>query len=377
MSRYRITASLALLLVAVVFVPSVSGCGGLFCQNVPVNQQAERIIFTINDNETVTAYVQINYTGDAPNFSWVVPVPDVPEVDVAEIATFDELKLLTDPVFIPPLTPECALMAVPMAAGGADETMAMPTPTFFDDVTVLSSGTAGPFAFDVITSKDPNALTSWLRSNSYRVDPPMEPLIRVYTEEDMVFLAMKLQPDQDVQDIQPVVMTYPAIHPMIPIRLTAVAANPNMTIETWVFGDEQAVPVNYAHPKIDLDNMRADFTTATGTNYLSLVDQTVDLYAGRAFVTEYAQPTTELIEPFGIDDPLLLELARNYDYVTRLFGRMSPEEMTVDPTFMTFDDIREVSNVHDLSEMDPEVFWGCTNTPVQIDYDPLAVPANF
>ena len=81
---------------------SAFACGGLFCQNVPVSQQGERIIFTMNGDGTITAYVQINYVGEAPDFSWVVPVPTVPEVDVAEMATFDELDLLTQPVILSP-----------------------------------------------------------------------------------------------------------------------------------------------------------------------------------------------------------------------------------------------------------------------------------
>ena len=96
--------ALSLFLLLAIF-STVSACGGLFCQSTPVDQQAERIIFTVNDDGTITAYVQINYTGSAPDFSWVVPVPSVPEVDVAEIASFDELSNLTAPLFMPPLAP--------------------------------------------------------------------------------------------------------------------------------------------------------------------------------------------------------------------------------------------------------------------------------
>jgi hypothetical protein len=153
-------------------------------------------------------------------------------------------------------------------------------------VQVLASGTAGPFAFDVVTSPDPEALIVWLVDNNYRITDDMKPLIAVYTEEGLFFLAMKLQPDEGVQDIQPVVMTYLSDHPMIPIRLTAVAAIENMSIYTWIFADEQAFPVNYAHPTIPDESIRGDFFQFGGTNYMSVVDQTVDLYAGRAFITE-------------------------------------------------------------------------------------------
>ncbi len=363
------------LLALVLLIPAVSACGGLFCQTSPVNQDMERIIFAVNDNATISAYVQINYTGQAPNFSWVVPVPDVPEVDVAEMSTFDELAALTDPMFIPPLMPECAQIERQQSQAMATDIL-MPTPTFFADVEVLSSGTAGPYAFDVVTSEDTNALIYWLRTNNYQVAPAMEPLIHVYSDEGMVFLAMKLQPDQGVQDIQPVKMTYPSERPMIPLRLTAVAANPNMTVQTWIFADAQAIPANWAYPTVDDADLRMDATTTTGTNYLALADATIDLYDGRAFITEYAQPAASLSE-LRPDDALLQQLAADYDYVTRVLGRISPEEMTVDPVFDFSAQLPDISNVHDLSNADAAVFWGCENRPIQLEYDEAVVPDGF
>lgn len=350
-------------------VMPVAACGGLFCQNIPVDQQAERIIFTVNKNDTITAYVQINYTGSAPDFSWVVPVPSVPKVDVAEIASFDEMSNLTAPVFIPPLMPPCARIPMPMAAAPDGAVMSA-------GVQVLASGTAGPYAYDVITSAEPNELITWLRKNNYRITEEMEPLIKVYTDEGLIFLAMKLRPDQGAQDIQPVVMTYKGEHPMIPIRLTAVAATPNMNIIAWILGDKQAVPTNYAHPTIDDKNLRSNFGFGTGTNYLQLVDQTVDLYQGRAFITEYAGSSANLA--VTANDTLVKQLLADYPYVTRVFGRISPEEMTVDPTFK-LTDAPDVSNIHDLSHMDDKTFWACENTDqnIQVQYDPNAVPEGF
>lgn len=81
---------------------------------------------------------------------------------------------------------------------------------------------------------------------------------------------------------------------------------------------------------------------------LQLVDATVDLYEGRAFITEYAMPTSDLRE-MQPQDTLLRLLAEKYNYVTRVIGRISPEEMTIDPVF-TFDAARaDVSNIHDLT----------------------------
>jgi hypothetical protein len=338
------------------FAGTASACGGLFCSTTPVNQQGEQIIFEMNDDGTISAYVQINYTGAATNFAWVVPVPTVPEVDVADMATFDELDLLTQPVFIPPPLPACFEMSTPtqMLMG----TQA-PSPTYSAaEVTILAQGTAGPYEYSVITDDDPDEMFRWLRENGYQIAPAMGPLIRVYNDEDMVFLAMKLQPEAGVQDIQPIKMTYESDAPMIPIRLTAVAANPNMSILTWIFADEQAYPANYEQIEIANEELRGDMATRA-INYLPLLDARIDTFLGLAMITEYAQPTSDLAQ--RVQDPLLQQLAQEHRYLTRLYGRISPEEMTIDPVFMFNGQLPNFSNVRDLSNMDSDVFWGCRN----------------
>lgn len=336
---------------------SAYACGGLFCQNVPVAQQAERIIFTMNDDDTITAYVQINYTGNAPDFSWVVPVPTVPEIDVAEIDLFDELDRLTQPIIMAPPVPECVFRDN-MFLQENDMVLSAPSADMAGNVQVLASGTAGPYAFDVVDSPDPQALIIWLRENSYQVTEDMVPLIEVYNAEGMPFLAMKLQPDAGVQEIQPISMTYESDLPMIPIRLTAVAATPNMNILTWVFADEQAIPQNYEHITIRDNQIRGERFNATGNNYMQLLDDAIDEENGLAMTTEYAQPTSELAT-LQITDPTLQMLTQDYAYVTRFLGRMSPEEMTLDPIF-EFDSSRaDVSNIRDLTNRNAAVFWDC------------------
>ena len=311
-------------------------CGGFFCINTPVDQNAERIIFTQNGDGTVSAYVQIEYTGSAPDFSWILPLPDAIDAEAVQVpedamAAFRELEAATDPVFIPPPIPEC----VP------------PQPermmTAASQVQVFASGEVGPYGFDVVGSEDPDALIMWLRENSYRVTEAMEPLIDLYVEEQFVFLAMKLRPGQGVQDVEPVKVTYPSNSPMIPLRLTAVAANPDMAVMTWIYADRQAVPANYA--KMNIANDELTFFGSGGfSNYRRLMGSKADEYGGQAFITEYAAPTREL----RITHPLLRELSRRYAYVTRLNTVISPEEMTVDPVFDYDGQLKDVSNVRDL-----------------------------
>lgn len=321
------------------FTRPTLACGGLFCLNNPIDQNAERIIFTDNGDGTVSAIIQIQYTGFDTDFSWILPIP-VPitaeDVTVPETAAnaFTELEIATTPQFIPPPLPDCAQVAF--------DDMVVAESAAGDSVEVFAEGEVGPYAFVVVGSDDPDALVNWLLDNGYRVEEPMIPLINLYVEEEFAFMAMRLQPDRGVQDIQPIQVTYPSENPMIPLRLTAVAANPDMAVLTWFFAEQQAVPENYGH--FEIDDREITFFTFGGHNYRTLMGEKADEMDGQAFITEYAAPTSEL----SFNDPLLQELASKHGYLTRLNTLISPEEMTVDPVFR-YENRPNVFNIHDLS----------------------------
>jgi len=319
-------------------------CGGFFCQNSPVDQNAERIIFTQNKDSTISAYIQIQYTGLAADFSWILPLPSPigPEdVEVPEdaMAAFTELEVATDPVFIPPPMPQCAMQF-------RLETTLSLFAAAVSPVEIYASGEVGPYEFDVIGTQDPEALVGWLHQHNYRVTQEMEPLINVYVEEGFVFLAMRLLPDQGAQNVQPVKITYAAERPMVPLRLTAVAANPDMAVMIWFYADKQAMPVNYAEIHIPYEDLTF-FSFGGSSNYRQLMGERTDDFGGQAFITEYAAPTREL----AVTHPLLKQLGSRYPYVTRLNTVISPEEMTVDPVFDYDPQRKDVSNIHDLSGM--------------------------
>src|ERR1051325_4694462 len=81
-------------------VPRAHACGGLFCnRSQPVNQAAERILFVDHGDGSVTAVIEIKYEGPSSKFSWVLPVPGVPDVGVSSKGAFDRLQGLTNPQY--------------------------------------------------------------------------------------------------------------------------------------------------------------------------------------------------------------------------------------------------------------------------------------
>jgi hypothetical protein len=347
--RWLITPLAALLLVFLANPLPVGACGGFFCTTIPVDQNAERIIFTM-DEGSITTYVQISYTGRPEDFAWVLPMPSVPKVDTATSTMFRDLDRLTVPVYIGPRPPACLqrpipAMAAPAPAGARAEG---------SNTTVLASGEVGPFAYDVVTSPDPLDLVAWLRNNGYRITDEMIPLVRVYTDEGLVFLAMKLKPGQNTSDVTPVKLTYDASLATIPLRLTAVAAQADMPVIVWIFAKDQTQTLNYV--PITVADSEVGFSPFGGNNYRQVTSQVVDQAGGRAFITELAQPTSALRPP---SDPDVTLLFQQYPSLTRHYTRISPEEMTSDPTFDIVPGLPNLSNVHDLSNKPAP--WSCSD----------------
>jgi hypothetical protein len=61
-----------------------------------------------------------------------------------------------------------------------------------------------------------------------------------------------------------------------------------------------------------------------------------------------------------VTDPLLQALRDRFPYVTRFYGQLSPEEMTVDPVFDFNGQLPDVSNIHDLTQRTD--FYACPDT---------------
>jgi hypothetical protein len=260
-------------------------CGGLFCARIPVDQTGEKILFAA-DGRNVTAHVEIAYKGEAKDFSWILPVPTPPKLEVGTDALFAALRQATQPSFQLELRNEgpCDLPrpAAPRRVYESDVQAKK------DGVTVVSQGVVGPYDTAVLQANQPGVLKDWLRKNKYVIPAKLDPLLDPYVAGKYSFVALKLTKDKAVGDIQPIVMNYKATKPGIPIRLTGVAATPDMDVFVWVLGQQHAIPENYRHAVIN--EARVDWLSG-GANYKQVVTRAVDEAGGQAFVTDYAGPS--------------------------------------------------------------------------------------
>jgi Uncharacterized protein conserved in bacteria (DUF2330) len=355
-----------------------SACGGFFCNSSPVDQSAERIIFVVNDDGTTDMIVQIAYSGDSKDFAWLLPLANVP--DAQRLDTFPEqamtsLDAQTGPQFT--LPPNCTRAFAGVGGGGFAGGLGGGVPTAVGasgGVSVFIQQTVGPYEVAVIGSEDAEATSEWLLDNGYRITGAMNDFVKLYTEEKMKFLALKLTDTADVTEIAPFRLRLPGDSPSIPLRLTSIAALPEMGIVVWVFGKERFEPAGDAQEvEIAKQDLRWDpnrffnfggATGPSGTNWYTLVARAADKAQGKAWVVDQAGPTSTLAasinqqmlvpgNPNFEAQQALSQLVAGRPYMTRLYTRLSPEEMTYDPVFKrsTKGDVARVRELPFVAEL--------------------------
>jgi hypothetical protein len=293
-------AAPALLAAATLSSRPAQACGGFFCsQSQPVNQSAERIIFADNGDGTITALIQIQYQGPSESFSWLLPIGSVPQDDelgVGSDVAFTRLQSATNPQYnlITEIEGTCnsgRSSVAPNAGVDAEDDSDAP-----GGINVDATGVVGPFEWSVI-SVDPSVAdpaepaADWLTQNGYDIPEGGAALIGPYLADGMHLLALRLTKDADTGSIRPIRLTYSADAPMIPIKLTAVAATQDMGVMTWALSNARAVPFNYN--ALELNEARINWFNAS-SNYNQVVTEAADEAGGQGFVTEFAGPSSQL-----------------------------------------------------------------------------------
>jgi hypothetical protein len=284
-------------------------CGGFFCDRPqssslpPIAQAGENVLFVLDQDPAtgqrrVEAHIQIVYQGAADQFSWVVPVTAAPTLDVGTDALFDRIEPATRPSFQVRYQMDgtckgfgggdsggCGSSSAGLAAGG-------PVPESGAGVNgpaveVVFHGNVGPYDSAVIRSDDPTALKTWLGDNGYYVSADASRIIDDYVAAHDFFVALRLQQGQEATAIRPIVLRMAAEEGCLPLKLTAIAATPDVRINVWVLGDARAVPLNYV--EIEINSAKLDWFNF-GANYDQVLGQAADEAGGNAFAVEYAQP---------------------------------------------------------------------------------------
>ncbi len=264
---------------------------------VPIVQAGERILFGMQ-NGVVTSHIQVQYSGAAEEFGWLLPMPSIPEMELGTDELFAQLIAQTQPTYRLDREYKGDCPFDPFRNGGfgggpSNDSSGEGGGDGGGSPLVLRDS-IGPYDFAVLRADEKQPMLDWLSDNGFFVPAGTDDVVGPYIQEGAYFLALKLLSGNDVGDLQPVVLKYKSDLPMIPIILTSVAADPNMGVQVWVAGDSRAIPRNYHHTKIN--DAALDWVNA-GRNYVDVVTAAVDEIEGHhAFVTEYAGSSNVMVD---------------------------------------------------------------------------------
>ncbi len=301
-------ATLMATAIGLVSAPAAYACGGFFCNRDAIDQSGENILFSYNEDGTVTTMVQIAYQGPSDQFAWILPVPAEPQVAIGTDAVFAQLALMTSPVFTTRSEMVGSCRGEPTCEGAhdfdrggyADASAAADGGTSLPGVDVRLRANVGPYDVAVLASGSAEALRVWLDDNGYLIPESALAEIDHYVALNHFFVALRLQKNRSAGEIQPIVLTSSNDEPCIPLRLTRIASTPDMPVVAYFLGDRRTRPVNYMLVEPDFEEVGL----WTGElSYRAYVTRIVDDAGGHAFVTDYAGDTPRIsIEVSDIED---------------------------------------------------------------------------
>ena len=272
---------------------SARACGGCFHVPTPMETTVvtdHRMAFSVSTQQTVL-WDQIKYSGNPSDFAWVLPVKQGAAVQLSHDEWFAALDAVTQPVITGP-TPNCGGGGGPgigcgaSAGGGA----ALSASGGGSSVQVVNQSTVGPYDTVTLRSTDPSALVNWLDSHSYAIPDSIRPTIDAYVAGGFDFIALRLQPGQGVQAMQPVRVVTPGSDATLPLRMVAAGVGANVGITLYVIGEGRYEAQNFPNVIFD-DSKLAWDPKANASNYQPLSQQLMAQANGRTWLTEYANPT--------------------------------------------------------------------------------------
>ncbi|WP_258183000.1 DUF2330 domain-containing protein [Enhygromyxa salina] len=277
----------------VALIPGTAdACGGTFCDNtnVPmaVDQRGEDILF-VQDGPEIEVHVRIQYEGEAEHFAWLVPLRAIPDISVGSDALFGQLGFASAPAWRTNESYACP-DEDPGSGGGLTF---VPEDDFAgaSEPDVVIEETVGAFEVVVLQGGTVAGVMQFLADNDYEQDMAAAPILQEYLDEGFLFAAVKLTAAAEVADIHPLVFRMLGDEPCVPLRLTRIAAEPDMGVRAYFLGQHRWAPLNYHH--VELNTLAFPWSEINGDNtsraaYTEQLSLAVDEAGGRAFATDYA-----------------------------------------------------------------------------------------
>ncbi len=236
----KILPLLLLLLTTLISAPSQAFCGFYVAKaDTSLFNKASKVVLVRDGDRTVVTMAN-DFRGDPREFAIVVPVPTVlsrGQIHVGERAVIDHLDAYTAPRLVEYHDPDpCAVYEVEMAESmrslstAADAAAPMrKRKAKALGVTIEAQYTVGEYDIAILSARESDGLTTWLRSEGYRLPNGAERVLGSYIRQNLRFFIAKVnleaQSKLGFTFLRPLQVAYESPKFMLPIRLGTLNAD--------------------------------------------------------------------------------------------------------------------------------------------------------
>jgi len=242
MNKKLIAVPLVIILFLLTTATPVLADGGFFLDSMyqDLYESAQKAVILYGNstgnstgNYTEHLILSVSFEGDAEDFAWVIPVPNLPEIAVTDAELFWELSDFT---------------RTEIHSGGCEGEGAP------GDVDVIEEQVVGPYATAILSATNATALADWLNANGYIFPEEGEEIVSEYIEKEWYFVATKINAVEEGTgealaegDIEPIVLSFASNETVYPLRIsslsTTTATPPEVLL--YVLADHVMVPEQY------------------------------------------------------------------------------------------------------------------------------------
>ncbi|WP_194521742.1 DUF2330 domain-containing protein [Cellulosimicrobium sp. JZ28] len=267
------------------------------------------------DGTTETMLVELSTLSNAPEVGLLLPTPAPAQVALADPQVFRELDELTRPRAVVSDTrwwPELGFGSGADAVAGAG-------------VTVLDEVRLGPLDVTTLGASDAGALDAWLTERGFQLPETIRTALTPYVGEGWSFVAARLAPEEAAAfdgTLQPLRVTFPSGSLVYPMRMSAVAEDPQST-RTYVLADHR---VDRVDPTAEAQEPTVRFAGRLDPADVASEELAALLAAG-GFVTAHEQvftePATQIVSDFSFA-PAAADVAFTPTYAVVAEKRIGP-----------------------------------------------------
>jgi len=242
MNKKLIAVPLVVILFLLMTAAPVLADGGMFMPMFyDLYESGQRAVILYGNstgNYTEHLILSVSFEGNAEDFAWVIPVPNLPEIAVTDAELFRELSDFT----------------VSELRHGGGCYAAFEGEGEGGGVDVIEEQVVGPYATAILSATNATALADWLNANGYIFPEEGEEIVGEYIEKEWYFVATKINSIEEGTGealaegaIEPIVLSFASNQTIYPLRISSLSATTETIPEVllYVLTDHVVVPEQY------------------------------------------------------------------------------------------------------------------------------------